>query len=442
MIVKAFLRTTGKLGADRRGNFAMMFALMAMPLLLAAGTAVDITRAYGDRTDMENALDAAVLSTAKALSNSSIQQADAGDYLRRMFMGNLVSTSLDTTSVAIGSVDFDGTSNTLSAQATYNFKASFGVFGNAGNFPLTASSAASYGDGRAEVAMAFDLTGSMQGSKLSALKSAAMNGIEKLLAANSSDDPRIRIAAVPYAAAVNVGPDLAKYIYPDNGRPNTVAPVYDPNNPVKTSAKISDTCATERKGPEQFSDAAPDKGMINRDGRLYSGDPCPTATIVPLTTDKSRLETEIKGFSASGTTAGHIAIQWAWYMLSNKWANFMPDGAGAAPADPKLHKYAIIMTDGEFNTAYAGVKGNNVTSQAGTSSDDAISLCTKMKADGIQIFTIGFDLKQKSAIQTLQACASPARNGVSYFYNASTGDELNSVYQQIAAMIQKLRLIS
>ena len=120
----------------------------------------------------------------------------------------------------------------------------------------------------------------------------------------------------------------------------------------------------------------------------------------------------------------------------------MPDGTGAAPADPKLHKYAIIMTDGEFNTAYAGVTGTDVTNQSGTSSDDALSLCTRMKADGIEIFTIGFDLKEKSAQDTLQACASPASNGVAYFYNASTGDELNSVYQEIANMIQKLRLVS
>lgn len=437
-----FSRKFDELRTDRSGNFGTMLAVMAVPLLLAAGTAVDITHAYADRVEMENALDAAVLSTAKALSDGGIQQADATDYLRRMFTGNLVSTTLASADVAVGPVTFDGTSNTLRAEVAYDYKASFGILGTAGDFPLTARSAATYGDGHAEVAMAFDLTGSMQGSKLTALKTAAENGIEKLLSANSSTDQRIRIAAVPYAAAVNVGPDLADYVYPDDGKPDTVAPAYDSGNPVSVSNKITDSCATERKGPEQFTDDGPDKGMINRDGRLSSSNPCPSAKIVPLTTDKQQLETEIRNFTASGTTAGHIAIQWAWYMLSNKWANFMPDGAGAAPADPKLHKYAIIMTDGEFNTAYAGVKGYNVTSQAGTSSNDAVSLCTRMKADGIEIFTIGFDLKVKSARDTLQACASPAKNGVNYFYNASTGDELNSVYQQIAAMIQRLRLVS
>ena len=263
-----FSGTLREFRANRRGNFAMMFALMAMPLLLAAGTAVDITHAYANRADMANALDAAVLSTAKALSDGSIQQADATGYLQQMFMGNLVSTPLDTSRVVVGPVDFNGTSNTLSAQVTYDYRASFGVLGRGGDFPLTAKSAASYGDGRAEVAMAFDLTGSMQGAKIAALRTAAENGIEKLLAANSSTDPRIRIAAIPYAAAVNVGPDLAKYVFPDDGKPNTVAPDYDPTAPVSKSKKIADACATERKGPEQFTDVGPDKGMINRDKRL------------------------------------------------------------------------------------------------------------------------------------------------------------------------------
>ncbi len=441
-MTRQFSKTLGELRRDRHGNFALVFALMALPLLLAAGTAVDLTHAYTDRTEMANALDAAVLSTAKALSDASIGQTEAEDYLQRMFAGNLVSTSLSSAKFAVGPVDFDAATNTLKAKVSYDYKVSFGVFGSAGSFPLVAKSAATFGNGRAEVAMAFDLTGSMQGTKLTELKTAAVNGIEKLLGANTPGDERIRIAAIPYAAAVNVGPDLAKFVYADDGKPDTVAPVYDPANPATPKKKVSDTCATERKGSDQFSDDAPDKGMINRDGRLDPKDPCPSARIVPLTADQDKLENEIKSFTASGTTAGHIAIQWAWYMLSSKWASFLPDGTGAAPADPKLHKYAIIMTDGEFNTAYAGIKGNNVTSQPGASSDDAVSLCTKMKADGIEIFTIGFDLKKQSAIDTLRACASPASGGVTYFYNAATGAELDSVYQDIAAMIRRLRLVS
>ncbi|HET7413219.1 MAG TPA: pilus assembly protein [Pararhizobium sp.] len=456
-------RLLGALARNRDGNFAMLFALTALPLFLAAGLAVDVTNAFADRSEMSNALDAAVLATAKALSTGAIQQSQASDYLDKIFAANMHSASAASGS-KISAVTVDGATNTVKAQATYIYRASFGVFGSAGNFPLTAGAAASYGDGMAEVAMAFDLTGSMKDridgwgpKKIDALKAAATLGVDQLLKANSGGETRIRIAEVPYAGAVNVGPDLAKYIYPDNGKPFEVAPDYDPNRKTGTSKgpgkgkKDVDSCATGRKGPNglEISNDGPDKGMINRDRRLDKAGGCPSAEIVPLTADAKRLRDEIGSFTAGGDTAGHIGILWAWYMLSHKWASFMPDGSGAAAPDPKkLHKYAIIMTDGEFNTAYAGVdtSGNNrfnsVTWQPAKSQKYADELCTAMKAAGIEIFTIGFGLRDDTAKKTLQDCASPDRNGMTFFYNASSGTELATIYKQIAAMIQKLRLVS
>ena len=47
--------------ADRRGNFAMIFAIAAIPILVAAGAAVDISRAYIVENRLKAALDAAAL---------------------------------------------------------------------------------------------------------------------------------------------------------------------------------------------------------------------------------------------------------------------------------------------------------------------------------------------------------------------------------------------
>ena len=48
-------------------------------------------------------------------------------------------------------------------------------------------------------------------------------------------------------------------------------------------------------------------------------------------------------------------------MLSPKWADVLPAASAPLAYDPKkVAKYAILMTDGEFNTAFAGVpKGGN-----------------------------------------------------------------------------------
>src|SRR5438477_131866 len=90
-----------------------------------------------------------------------------------------------------------------------------------------------------------------------------------------------------------------------------------------------DTCATERKGTYQYSDAGADVSMVNRDyfvspfAQQTGTSACPAAVVKPLTADATALKNVIKGFVASGGTAGHIGVQWAWYMLSQKWGNVL-----------------------------------------------------------------------------------------------------------------------
>jgi hypothetical protein len=327
---------------------------------------------------------------------------------------------------------------------TATYRSAFGILGEAGTFPLSATAAASYGGGAdetVEVAMAFDVTGSMAGSKIAALKRAAEAGIDILL---ENSDGRVRIAAVPYAAAVNVGPARSKFIYRDDGDPYAVPPAYDPARPVfvKGGKKERDACATERKGDWKAPTAAgPETAMVNRDGRLPEH-ACPSAAIVPLTSDAGTLLDTVDGFTAGGTTAGHIGIQWAWYMLSSGWSASLPEGSGAGEGE-SVHKYAVIMTDGEFNTAYAGTEDVDRSDEARKNSAGmAVALCKAMRAQHIDVFTIGFGLNDQNARKMLQACASPAHDGMKFYYSVSTGNELVDVYKEIASTIKRLRLVS
>lgn len=440
MLTSALSHRLAAFRDDRRGNFAILFAVVSVAVSMAAGAAVDISQALGDRTHMANALDAAVLATAKAISSGRIESAQAESYMTKIFKGNIGQSATGTGDFSLSAVQVDAATMTVSATARATYHSSFGIFGDAGTFPLSTDAAASYGagDGTVEVAMAFDTTGSMTGSKIAALKKAAEAGIETLL---DNSDGRVRIAAVPYAAAVNVGPALSKYVYRDNGNPYAAPPAYDPARPVLIKGGASDTCATERKGEGDHPTAAgPGTAMVNRDGRLRGG--CPSAAIVPLTDNADRLLDMVASFSANGTTAGHIGIEWAWYMLSSGWSSFLPDGSGAGEGE-KVHKYAVIMTDGEFNTAYAGTKDFSQSSEATTNSAKmAVQLCKAMRAQGIDVFTIGFGLKEPKAKKTLQACASPAHDGMKFYYSVSTGNELVGVYKEIASVIKRLRLVS
>lgn len=71
-----------------------------------------------------------------------------------------------------------------------------------------------------------------------------------------------------------------------------------------------------------------------------------------------------------------------------------------------------------------------------------------MKKDGIEVFTIGFDLDNKdtskaekdAAKAVLKACASPRSGSMKRYFEAATGAELDVAFQTIARNIERLAL--
>ena len=90
---------------------------------------------------------------------------------------------------------------------------------------VTASTTALYSDKTVEVAMMLDVTGSMAANrsaktdKIGDLRDAASTAVDNLLDKATSDpnNPRVRVAIVPYAEAVNTG-GLAGQVFVEHGR--------------------------------------------------------------------------------------------------------------------------------------------------------------------------------------------------------------------------------
>lgn len=49
----------------------------------------------------------------------------------------------------------------------------------------------------------------------------------------------------------------------------------------------------------------------------------PDKAIVPLSDNKTALKNSINSYTAAGSTAGHIGIAWAWYLLSPNFRNLL-----------------------------------------------------------------------------------------------------------------------
>ena len=63
-----------------------------------------------------------------------------------------------------------------------------------------------------------------------------------------------------------------------------------------------------------------------------------------------------------------------------------------------------------------------------------------MKKDGIEIFTVGFMLKEAGAKAVLGDCASPNAKSVNHYYETSSGAELNAAFLDIARKIESLSI--
>jgi Flp pilus assembly protein TadG len=229
------------------------------------------------------------------------------------------------------------------------------------------------------------------------------------------------------------------------------------------TAEVRDrsTCVSERTGAHAYTDAAPSTAFVGTNYPSYlskdtnSPNPCPTATITPLSSDRTALKNQIGALTDGGSTAGQIGLAWGWYMIAPNFGYLWPNASQrpAAYGAKDVMKFVILMTDGAFNTPYCkGVIASDAGSGSGSSSDhincaatngdpftQSRALCTAIKASAndVTVYTVGFDVGSDATAKSfLTACATDSSK---VFFPAS-GSELKTAFKAIAQEISDLRI--
>jgi len=79
----------------------------------------------------------------------------------------------------------------------------------------------------------------------------------------------------------------------------------------------------------------------------------------------------------------------------------------------------------------------NCNAPNGNSTQQARALCQNMKATGITVYTVGFQLPANGqSVDTLRQCASDPDK----FFSAENGDQLKQAFREIALRISALYL--
>ncbi|MFD1697527.1 TadE/TadG family type IV pilus assembly protein [Roseibium aestuarii] len=464
-------RLTREFGHDVRGAILPILALAMIPLVVIAGAGIDYGRAISQREVLSNALDVAALNIASQLSASIMTDDEIQAALEAAFEANL--TSLGYTDEALENLTFnvnpdEGVVTVASEISVPTYFIHIGDIGPK-KITMTVSSEVNYSKFEVELALILDVTGSMAQDyrDIAALRDASEGLVDTLIPDGTvAADSKVKISVIPYSEGVNIGSGNAS---------------------AASNGKASGGCVTERISDAQFTDDPYDWGadIEGNDPTIttYFGggstDCPPTNPVVPLTASRTTLISAIRALSGVNGTAGQVGIAWGWFTLSPNWASFWP--AGSEPAEytnDDILKFAIIMTDGDFNMEYNYVKTSTTctsghyetqyywngwqwrtrnvyvcdaykdnygwretyTSNSSYNGNPAVrgrAICDNMKSAGIAVYSIYFETTGSAfGEDEMRYCASSSKN----FYFADDADTLNSAFANIAKKIQAIYL--
>jgi len=416
-------RATGifkRFARRNEGSVATIFAVSLVPVLIAAGVGIDMTRATAGRSNLQDALDATALALAHMPVNTPQAEVDekALTWLQANLKGDGISTPVITAQLTPGQITLDATAEvptTLTAIAGYKI------------MPIKAHSTVQWGLGRAEVALVLDVTGSMSGVKLQRMKDAA-NDLVDSLSSSVTDPDALKISVVPFSIGVrlssnssqlnsyrnaswmrgvlpsaygddiflqnntnrftmlsNMGQNWAGCVEtrpapydvqdtaPSTGNAATLfVPYFAPDEPDKdaiVSHKSGKTTYYYSFPNDYLDDQSNGNNWKERQGNRNkynkapqrSGGPnagCSMAPLQRLTSNMSTVKNRINGLNATGATNIPIGLMWGWHTLSPN----LPFADGVAYSDADTKKFLVLLTDGDnVNSTTSNPNNSNYT---------------------------------------------------------------------------------
>lgn len=450
-------------------------ALALLALSGFIGTSVDIARLQLVQSRLSFALDAAGLAAGSTMSTTNLDSE-----LAKYMNANFPTAYMGSTTPQITSEK--STDNlVINVTATTTMPTTFMFILGVEEMTVVATSQVTRTSSGLELVMALDNTGSMAGTKLTSLKSAA-SSLVNILYGSKTTVPDLWIGLVPFSQTVNIGNTRtgwtdSTYSATLNWGPTSWGGCVDARE--TSSGDTVDTPPTEQRYKVYLSPStdnrpypyntytytSANKWVTSRD---WLGNPltyasnlgtsigpnkyCPQA-MTPMTSNKSTILAGINSMTAVGNTHVGLGAIWGWNMLSPRWRGLWGGemDANALPLDygtKHMNKALILLTDGENTmsstifTAYGylsdGRLGSTTNSSTAVTSLNTklTSVCTAMKQKGIYVYTIALGNPGTTIQNLLKACAT-AQN---YYFNSPTSAELSTVFNAIADSLSNLRI--
>ena len=431
---------------DIEGNVATMFALCLVAVLAATGAALDFSLLSKKNSKLQSLTDSIVLAAAISIrnqeSNTSDLDAFAVTYLEQAGISDVE---------AIWKIDESGLGLTL--QSTQPMVLT-GIFGDKERIIRTAAKVPVYERTDVTVALVLDSTLSMQGSKITSLKSAANELIDIL---TEDDTNETYMSVVPFTEIVKIPVSLGNEIWFEKPEDKEVSfNIID--------LELSENCEIVQIGEsrKRVCDVTVFKEInktvewggctISRDFGFHNVPEYKTQRLQgyarqdyceddrnamePMTKNVTDIKNTVSDMVPHGTTYIPAGLIWGWRSLQEAQPLTQIQDA---PVDSQ--KVMVLMTDGANEVSLGeSVPWSNGVFHNGNDADaaDALTaeLCEGMKNEDIIIYTIALEVNDVDTVSLMRNCATSS----AHFYDLSNSAALSNAFNSIGFEVNDIRL--
>jgi hypothetical protein len=223
--LSGWLASLRRLGEDQQGAAMMILGLAVIPLFVLMGLAVDVGRGYMVKSKLSYAIDSAGLAGGRAFE-TDLREEDIMMFFEANFPPNYMESEIEG---GEPSVTFNDEENTILIEATAIVPTRFMGVAGVHEMRVHARTLIQRELRGMELALVMDNTGSMRGSKMTSMKSAATN-LVNILYGSREEVENFWVALVPYVATVNVGSQHTDWLIHESYDPDAAWQNADPDS--------------------------------------------------------------------------------------------------------------------------------------------------------------------------------------------------------------------
>jgi len=346
---------------DEDGALTIFGLYILVVMVMISGLATDIMRHDTIKSELQATADRAALAAAdldQTLDSASV----VVDYFEKAKLDKYLKQP----------VFVDGGLNwrLVTVEANVNMNTYFMSWSGIDNLPINVSSTATERVTDIEISLVLDVSGSMGGTKLTNLKTAAGSFFDAVITNTTDPNEGITsVSVIPYNQAVNVGPTVLDQYTVTNHHNDSHCIHFQPSD--FNSRGISTDTELDRMA--HFTWRSSDYGQIDDDD--YECRPDSQRHIMPFSNNIGELKAMVNALSAGGNTATDVGMKWGAALLDplaqpvvtaltkqahplsttenpRKMVDPLLDGRPVSYDDKENMKVIVLMTDGKNTDQY------------------------------------------------------------------------------------------